>query len=223
MAKYRRSTYLIKTGFQLRYMGIIVATMLTVAVLVGWVIYFASWGRISQTSDLTIDKLADIFDEVNVSLIKWMALMILVIAILSVFVSHKIAGPVYRLERSAKIIASGDLTHSVRLRHGDELGELSQAFNSMTESLRRMVGKDRELIGRLVAMGNRISEQLTAKKLDPAHLARLAEELYQITEELRQVTTGFKIEADPMARSDGGGAGPATMPPAGSGPAAPAV
>lgn len=201
-SKHRRHTYLIKTGFQLRYMGIIVATMMTVAVLVGWVIYFTSWNRISSTPDLTVDKLADIFDEVNASLIKWIVLMILIISVLSVFVSHKIAGPVYRLERSAKIIASGDLTHAVRLRRGDELAELSEAFNSMTEALRKMVHKDREIIGRLVGMSNRISDQLKQKKLDPVELERLAKELYSVTEELRLVTTGFNVDAEAKKGDD---------------------
>jgi len=194
--KHRRRTFLIKTGLQLRYMGIIVSTMLLVAFGVGWIIYHTSWSRIGDTPDLTIDKLAEIFDQVNKQLTQWVVVFIFFISVLSVFVSHKIAGPVYRLERSAKILASGDLTHSVKLRHGDELRDLEEAFNSMSESLRAMVMKDREVISRLVIAGNNLSETLKKKKLDPGEVEAVAKELYRIIEELRRVTAGFKIDKE---------------------------
>lgn len=177
-------------------MGIIISTMLLVAFGVGWIIYHTSWSRISDTPDLTIDKLAEIFDVVNRTLVQWIAVFLFVIAILSVFVSHKIAGPVYRLERSAKILASGDLTHAVKLRHGDELRDLEEAFNSMSESIRKMVTKDREVISRLVQAGNHLNETMKKKKLDPVEIEGVAQELYRIIEELRLVTAGFKIDRD---------------------------
>jgi methyl-accepting chemotaxis protein len=177
-------------------MGIIVSTMLLVAFGVGWIIYHTSWSRISDTPDLTIDKLGDIFDQVNHLLMRWIIVFLVVIAILSVFVSHKIAGPVYRLERSARVLASGDLTCKVKLRHGDELRELENAFNSMSESLRKMVATDREVIGRLITAGNQLSETMKKKKLDPSEVEQVAKELYQIIEELRLVTAGFKIDKD---------------------------
>ena len=195
-AKHRRRVYLIKTGLQLRYMGIIVTTMLMVAFGIGWMIYYTSWNRISNTPDLTIDKLATIFDEVNSILLRYIPLFILVIASLSIFVSHKIAGPVYRLERTTRLIASGDLTHSVKLRHGDELKDLQEAFNKMSASLRKMVAKDREVIARLIQAGNRLNDSLKKKKQDPDTLEAVAKELYGIIEELRVVTAGFKIDKD---------------------------
>jgi len=207
MGKHRRRTFLIKAGLQLRYMGIIVSTMLLVAFGVGWIIYFTSWNRISDTQDLSIDKLADIFNEVNGILIQWVAVFIVIIALLSVFVSHKIAGPVYRLERSAKVVASGDLTHEVRLRHGDELLDLQEAFNSMAEALRKMVAKDREVISRLVASGTRLNESIKKKKHDPAELEHIAQELYAVIEEHRQVTAGFKIDKDLALSEDQKSAG----------------
>ncbi|MBF0498924.1 MAG: methyl-accepting chemotaxis protein [Candidatus Riflebacteria bacterium] len=210
MAKHRRRTFLIKTGLQLRYMGIIVSTMLLVAFGVGWIIYYTSWSRISDTPDLTIDKLATIFDDVNGLLLKWTVFFAFLIAGLSVFVSHKIAGPVYRFERSARIIASGDLTHRVKLRHGDELFDLQEAFNSMSESLRGMICKNREAISRLIASGTHLSETIKKKKCDPVELENVAQELYAVIEEMRQVTSGFIVDKDLAAsrsRVDAGKSG----------------
>lgn len=203
MAKHRRRTFLIKTGLQLRYMGIIVTTMLLVAFGVGWVIYYTTWNKIETTPDLTIDKLAGIFDEVNRLLFRWILVFLLTIAILSILVSHKIAGPVFRLEQTTRLIAKGDLTQSVKLRHGDELRDLQDAFNTMSESLRKMVAKDREVIGRLIFAGNRLNDIINKKKLDAETIELVNRDLYAIIEELRLVTAGFKIDTE-LAHADPG-------------------
>ncbi|GAB4275947.1 MAG: hypothetical protein Kow0029_17480 [Candidatus Rifleibacteriota bacterium] len=194
MTKHRRRTYLIKTGLQLRYMGIIISTMLMVAFGVGWIIYHTSWSQIANTPDLTLDKLSSIFDSVNSILIRWIIVFVFIIAILSIFVSHKIAGPVYRLEETTRIIASGDLTYQVNLRHGDELGDLQEAFNKMSDSLRKMVAKDREIIEKLIVAGNKLKDTINQKKHNPEAIEGVANDLYNIIEELRLVTSGFKID-----------------------------
>lgn len=194
MTKHRRRTYLIKTGLQLRYMGIIISTMLMVAFGVGWITYDTSWSQIANTPDLTLDKLSVIFDSVNNLLLRWIGIFVLVIAALSILVSHKIAGPVYRLEETTKLIASGDLTHRIHLRQGDELRDLQDAFNKMSESLSAMINKDREIIERLVKTSNEIKIKIEGKSLTPDSATQITEELNSIVEELRTITCTFKTE-----------------------------
>lgn len=194
MTKHRRRTYLIKTGLQLRYMGIIISTMLMVAFGVGWITYDTSWSQIANTPDLTLDKLSVIFDSVNNLLLRWIGIFVLVIAALSILVSHKIAGPVYRLEETTKLIASGDLTHRIHLRQGDELRDLQDAFNKMSESLSAMINKDREIIERLVKTSNEIKTKIEGKSLTPDSATQITEELNSIVEELRTITCTFKTE-----------------------------
>ena len=126
----------------------------------------------------------------------WILGFILIIAIISIFVSHKIAGPVYRLEESTKLIASGDLTHRVHLRQGDELGDLQDAFNDMSESLSKMVYKDREIIERLAKTGDNLQKKVKDEKLTKESLEEITYELNSIIEELKLVTSGFKLIED---------------------------
>ena len=202
MSKYKRHTYLIKTGLQLRYMGILVACMITVAASVGWIIYHTSWAQIVNTPDLSLDKLYLIFEQVNSQLVWWILAFIFIIAIISIFVSHKIAGPVYRLEESTKLIASGDLTHKVHLRQGDELGDLQDAFNAMSESLSKMVYKDREVIARLAKTGENLQKKVDDENLTKESLEEIAYELNAIIEELKLVTSGFKLLEDENNNSE---------------------
>ncbi len=193
MTKYKRHTYIIKTGLQLRYMGILTACMLTVAMSVGWIIYHTSWKQIINTPDLSVDKLYLIFENVNNQLLWWILGFVAIIGVISIFVSHKIAGPVYRLEESTKLIASGDLTHRVHLRQGDELGDLQDAFNEMTESLSKMVYKDREVIERLAKTGDNLRKKVDEENITKESLEEITYELNSIIEELKLVTSGFKI------------------------------
>lgn len=200
MTKYKRHTYLIKTGLQLRYMGILIVCMLTVAFGVGWIIYHTTWSQIALTPDLSLDKLYLIFENVNHQLVWWVLAFIVIIGFISVFVSHKIAGPVYRLEETTKLIAAGDLTHKVHLRQGDELGDLQDAFNSMSDSLCNMVKKDREVIDRLGKTGDSLRQKIDSKNLDQETMEEIAYELNAIIEELKLVTSNFKLpEAQPEA------------------------
>lgn len=57
------------------------------------------------------------------------------IAVISVLFSHKIAGPLFRLEKSLDAIASGDLTVATRFRGMDQLSVLADELNAMVRSL----------------------------------------------------------------------------------------
>ncbi len=56
-------------------------------------------------------------------------------ALLSVFVTHRFAGPLYRFQQVVDQMASGDLSTLVRLRKGDDLVELETAVNRALEGL----------------------------------------------------------------------------------------
>jgi len=53
----------------------------------------------------------------------------------TIFLSHRIAGPLYRFDQCFKDITKGDLTVRAHLRKGDEALFLSESFNEMAESL----------------------------------------------------------------------------------------
>jgi len=62
-------------------------------------------------------------------------LAMLVSTFLSVFVTHRFAGPLYRFHQVVDQIAAGDLSTGFKLRKGDDLVELETALNRAIESL----------------------------------------------------------------------------------------
>lgn len=69
--------------------------------------------------------------------------------IVMVAYSHKIAGPLYRFEKSIDEMASGDLTSRFNLRANDQLEELATRINRLGESLDRSVKAIKDEAGRL--------------------------------------------------------------------------
>ena len=56
-------------------------------------------------------------------------LVIIQLVLLTIFFSHKVAGPVFRFEKVCNNIIDGDYTDEIRLRKGDEMQNLAKIFN----------------------------------------------------------------------------------------------
>ena len=130
-----RKQYLIKKGFQLRFMIIIIAAMLLIALVTSWSIYSA-----------VIETLHNQFHGENLALIKYAItyklfirslLLIFAIAVLSIFISHRMAGPVYKFENTIKALVRGEKVREIGLRKRDEFYDLATAINSLIKSMKR--------------------------------------------------------------------------------------
>jgi len=202
MAKYRRSKFLINKGLQFRYMWVIIITMLFMTMISSWIIYFTIWSGISSGELKTAADLAMIFDKVNHDLMIWIPIFFVLIAIASIFVSHRIAGPIYRFEQSAKAIASGDLVSRIHLRKGDELHDLADTFNIMTKQLEEIVRNDRKVISKIIHVIKELpinlkNEELTSKKKE-----EMIEELVAVVDDLKLITSSYQLSNDEDIEED---------------------
>lgn len=59
----------------------------------------------------------------------------LAILMMTLINSNKIAGPIYRLEKSFESIGDGDLSLRIKFRKGDAVNGLAEGVNSVSESL----------------------------------------------------------------------------------------
>jgi hypothetical protein len=70
------------------------------------------------------------------SMMAYFLVVSLGIALLSGYAFHKIAGPLYRMERALENYDSGHAVKAVFLREGDKLVSLSRAYNRYVSGLR---------------------------------------------------------------------------------------
>ena len=68
--------------------------------------------------------------------------VLLAVIALAIFTTHRLAGPVIAIRRALEDVRDGKLDRMLRFRRSDpHLGEIEEAFNEMTASLRDRVAK----------------------------------------------------------------------------------
>jgi methyl-accepting chemotaxis protein len=154
---YKRRTLVINGPFQYKFISVVMACV-AVAIVIIAADMFTSLGHYVNESAQGVDMKAVYQDS-------WMALLVKVavymagVFVVSLVVSHRIAGPLYRFEKSAEDVAKGNLMVRVFLRKDDELGGFRESFNGMVDALREKVAQD---VSRAQA-AKRLLEELAAE------------------------------------------------------------
>jgi len=68
-------------------------------------------------------------------------LLIFAIAVISVFISHRIAGPVYKFERIIEALIAGEKVEEIKLRKRDEFYELASVINNLIKREKTLRGR----------------------------------------------------------------------------------
>lgn len=113
----------------------------------------------------------------------WGAGLLLVTAIGAWLMTRQILHPVNALVNAAAKVASGDLTAQVEWKWKDELGVLSDTFNSMTKNIREKT--------EVIEQKNRENEALLLNILPPEIGARLKGGEHEIADNFADVTVLF--------------------------------
>jgi two-component system sensor histidine kinase CpxA len=122
-----------------------------------------------------------------------LALIGLIVALLIIPVSRLITNRVKQLQQSALRIAEGDLSHRATVKGKDEIGELAQAFNHMTDKLERMITSSKELTAnvshelRTPLTRIRIAEEMLREKLERGDLKECERHLDEISEDINEL------------------------------------
>jgi two-component system sensor histidine kinase CpxA len=135
-----------------------------------------------------------------------LAVIGLIVALLIIPVSRLITDRVQQLRQSALRIAEGDLSHRAAVKGKDEIGELAQAFNHMTDKLERMITSGKELTAnvshelRTPLTRIRIAEELLREKLEKRDVKEYERHLEDIREDISELDrlTGRILELSKM-------------------------
>jgi methyl-accepting chemotaxis protein len=154
MAKpYRRRNFLINKRFQLRFSLFVSSWILALSAIFPFLLYDA---YVQFLDYVKLDPLGPEIEEVTArrtdmmfNLLATEAVFILLIAFISVFVSHKIAGPIFKTVRTLRTAGdAGDLKSPLFFRKGDHFPELAEAYNYFTGKISDRAGQARAHIER---------------------------------------------------------------------------
>ena len=169
-SKIKRHNIFIKKSFQLKIAFIAFFSILIIAIMVGIDVYFTINNTMLEMFKLEPEFVTAIKSINNILFLKIIIYLIIVFSI-SFFISHKIAGPIFRFEKTCEKVLDGDLTTRVNLRKLDALKDLQIKYNLMIDSI-----------------------QIKLKKIDmlcnELELSNQPEELYKVREEIKK---NFKL------------------------------
>ncbi|MCG2713217.1 MAG: HAMP domain-containing protein [Candidatus Omnitrophica bacterium] len=191
-----RKRILIEKKLQFKYAGVILVMVLASCALIILTVYFSCWYSLTEenASVQTAAAIGNMLNKLNLMILFELPILLVIAASIGIVLSHKIAGPVYRLQKAARDVSHGDLTISVSLRSNDELRNLSDAFNSVIENMRRLVSKDKKLIFELSQITNNLYASLKDKKINESDALALIRKLNDLVGELKTLILQYKIE-----------------------------
>ena len=147
----RRKNYFIKKSFQTRFSLRFVLLILLEALLIAGLFFYVSKGTLTtgySGAELKIEKTASFFCVSFIFILLIVGIAVgLAGTLVLIFYSHRIAGPLFRFQKSLQEISSGDLTKRIRLRQKDQLGDLGESINLMAESINQRIGQLKKEMG----------------------------------------------------------------------------
>lgn len=141
----RRRIRIIKMEFQrnfiLKFCVIIILSALIIASIV-YALSMSSATTVFENSRLEVKSTADFILPLLIlsSLVAIIAAGSIT-AIVTLFISHRIAGPLYRLEKDIAEVNNGNLNVEIRVRKKDELQDLARSLNLMLKSIRNTLAE----------------------------------------------------------------------------------
>ena len=171
--KKMRRTVFIKRGFQMRFIIWVIALLILCGLCSAAVLYPFLSSEMSSKLSTGHRDIGDIKKHLALAIIIGNVLAVIVAALATtvviLYISHKIAGPLYRFEKVCNEIGRGNLDASAVLREHDQLEGLSEAFINMLTQLRN---RRNDRLTHLEAVRNglnelkeTLSDQPAAKKL----------------------------------------------------------
>ena len=193
----RRKNYFIKKDFQAKFILKFCILVILTALISAGIIYLFSERSVTtvfEKSRLTIKPSTEFIMPglIISSLISIVFVSIATIAIV-LFISHKIAGPLYKLENSIEKIGDGDVSFDIYFRKHDQAKALSDTFNKSRKRLNGIISDVRKDFKDLTAAleeARKISEQGSADLKD---VKKSIDSLGTLSGEIGQKLDRFKL------------------------------
>lgn len=188
---YKRHIYFIEKKFQtkfiLKFCGLVAAgALLTIEIL-----YFLSSKSTTVSivdSRVMVRATSDFLLPILIQTVLIVMFLVgLATVFVTLFVSHKISGPLYHFKKAMEELGGGNFSLDFRIRCFDQLQSLAETFNAM-------IGKTRKQVNLIKSNFLSLKEKLNSLSQDevPEHKKSVLAELKNISKELDKIIHYFK-------------------------------
>lgn len=188
---------LIEKGYKADFIIKFCLLVIIGAMLSGLFLFFIWEREVGITYSRAISTLVSVrgllIPAIAVSILLQVVILSLVSIGLTLLVSHKIAGPIYRLEKGLEIIGQGDLTTNIRFRAKDQIHDLAESFNQMTQDLNLKVKEMMDAQSTLKMCKRRLDDEAGREELSAERIEAILRELRQEVTEIKEKLGEFRI------------------------------
>ena len=195
--KPRRRNYFINKGFQTEFILKFCVLVVVGCVVFGGILYVFSSRTLTtsfENSRLVVKSTADyllpglLFGVLIVGLV-----MAIAAAIVVLLMTHRVAGPMYRFEKYAQKVGSGELIPDLRIRKKDQFQNLVSAFNNMSQNLSmgllKVIGVSEKLDGLIEDLSDTSNREMLLKE----DIKKIVSELRKDKRDLKKALEYFKV------------------------------
>lgn len=142
---YKRRIILLNKSFQLRFSFYVCSWLIALTLAYPLIItnlfdYFIRYLALDPMGP-ALPHLEQKREEILWLLLLMQGLLLLLTFTISIYMSHKIAGPLYRLRKAFREAANGNLEQSLVFRKRDYFQELASDYSAMMASIQSKFGK----------------------------------------------------------------------------------
>ncbi len=134
MALYKRSIFLINPKFQIKF-SLIICSLIFISSLVYPITIIELFDSFFHLLPDSNETLKDARDQLILYLSIYQIIFIIIVFILAIFLTHKVAGPMYKLTTYLKNIRNGATPTKLFFRSGDNFQEVAEEVNELIDYL----------------------------------------------------------------------------------------
>lgn len=195
MKPYKRRHFFIDKKLQTKYALLTVILLfvytglLVVSIFLPYILPLEMGGTIEEQT-----KAARMLLSLHKSVWPAIGLSILVMSGLSIFITHQMAGPVYRFRKVLAEISAGNLDLNIKLRKNDDLQDLASDMNAVIGELREFVQtlkSDHEIMSSCIQS---LEEQIRNKTIDDTSGRDLISRMQERRENIARALDKYSIQ-----------------------------
>jgi len=189
--RIKRRIYFIEKSFQAKFIMkfcslVVLGGLLTIGLLYLWAMKATTVSIVN--SRVVVNTTADFILPLLIQTVIIVTMIVAIATILvTLFVSHKIAGPLYRFKKVMEAMGEGDFLSHVSIRKGDQLQDLAKIFDDMIAKNRVKIKALKVDLGIFRGKLENISESEISE-----HKRAYLSELKRISSKIDQLINNFK-------------------------------
>jgi len=136
----KRRLYLVRDGLERRYLRLIFMAAAIPTLMVAGCMYYIIFTLLAEhiaIPEFVAQTLLPVVDKVNIMLVIFIPIVFAAIVIEGLILTHKLTGPIERIEKELDSIARGDIEGEIRVRAADHLKPLVDGINKLLERVRK--------------------------------------------------------------------------------------